>query len=227
MPRLRMRLLAAPVTAVAAVLLLASPASAATRTQWHMNEAPGTGVMYDETGTINGTWEDIVADGSSYFFNGSSSRVIVPDHPSLDPGTADFSVSVRFKTDRVPSDAVGDFDLIRKGLSTTRGGYYKVEVYPNKANTKGRALCQVKGTTGRAKLLSGASLPNLSDNQWHTITCDRTGGVFSMHVDGSLVASKTVAIGKVANGQPLTVGAKNIGGDWHYGYIDDAAVEIR
>jgi hypothetical protein len=55
MRRRRRRFLAtAPVTAVAAVPLFASPASAATRTHWQMDEPPGTGVMHDDTGTING-----------------------------------------------------------------------------------------------------------------------------------------------------------------------------
>jgi Concanavalin A-like lectin/glucanases superfamily len=219
------RLPVAIAAAAAVTLLLAGPANAAAPIHWGMNEPPGTGTMSDDNGGHVGTWQDIVADGSGYNFNGTSSRVVVPDAAdgSLDPGTANFSYSVRFRTTVIPDDVVGDFDLLRKGLSGTNGGYYKVELYPNRSNTKARALCQAKGNSGGAKLVGNT---NLADGNPHTITCEKTASAFNMYVDGVLKASKAGALGAIANKVALTVGAKHIGGDWYEGFMDEATLAI-
>lgn len=212
--------------AAAVIALLAGPANAAASVHWGMNEPPGTGTMADDNGGHVGTWQDIVADGSGYTFNGTTSRVVVPDAAdgSLDPGTADFTYSVRFRTTVVPDDVVGDFDLLRKGLGGTSGGYFKVELYPNRANTKARALCQAKGRSGAAKLVGST---NLADGNLHVITCEKTSNAFRMYVDGVLKASKPNTLGSIANAAPLTVGAKqDAGGDWYEGFLDEATLSI-
>ena len=217
--------LAVPIAAAAAVVLLAGAAQASTVTHWGMNEPPGTGKMFDDNGGHVGTWENIVADGSGYQFNGTSSRVVVPDPAdgSLDPGAADFTYSVRVRTTVVPDAAVGDFDLLRKGLGDTKGGYFKVELYPNSSHTKARALCQAKGNSGAAKLVAKG---NLADGALHTILCEKQANALNLYVDGVLKASKPNTLGTIANAAPLTVGAKSIGGDWYEGFMDEATVSI-
>lgn len=225
MPRSWITRLPVAIAAAAAVtLLLAGPANAAAPIHWGMNEGSG-GRMYDDNGGHVGTWEHIVPGGGGYTFNGTSSRVVVPDAAdgSLDPGTANFSYSVRFRTTVIPDDVVGDFDLLRKGLSGTNGGYYKVELYPNSSNTKARALCQAKGSGGGAKLVGNT---NLADGNLHTITCEKTASAFNMYVDGVLKASKSGALGAIANKVALTVGAKHTGGDWYEGFMDEATLAI-
>jgi hypothetical protein len=219
------RYLLAPFAAMALVVLAGGIARAdTTAAHWGMNEPAGTGVMFDDSGNgNNGTWEDITATGSAYKFNGVSSRVIVPDSPTLDPDTADFSYTVRFKTSSVPDDRVGDFDLLRKGLGSSSGGYYKVELYPNSANTKARALCQAQGRSGAAKLVGST---NLADGVWHVITCEKRADVFNLVVDDVLIASQSVTIGSISNGAPLTIGAKSTGGDWYKGSMRMAAVAV-
>jgi Concanavalin A-like lectin/glucanases superfamily len=213
-----------PVLALALLTLGPVAALAATAAHWGMNEPAGTGTMFDDSGNGNhGTWQDITANGASYQFNGSTSRVVVPDDPSLDPGFQRFSYYVRFKTSVVPSAAVGDYDLLRKGLGSTAGGYFKVEVYPNADHTKGRALCQMQGTTGAAKLVGSA---NLANGVWHTIRCAKDSSGLTMFVDGVKVGFKAAAIGSIANSAPLTMGAKSIGGDWYTGRMDQAGVTI-
>jgi hypothetical protein len=186
----------------------------------------GAMIMVDDSGhSNNGILQDVAANAGFYTFNGSTSRVVVPDNPdgSLDPGTADFSYSVRVRTTTVPDDVAGDYDLLRKGLGSTKGGYFKVELYPNSSNTKARALCQAQGTKGAAKLVGSA---NLADGAWHTITCTKKPSALNMYVDGALKATKPNTIGSIANAAALTIGAKDIGGDWFRGDMDDATVSI-
>jgi hypothetical protein len=217
--------LLAPLVAIPLLVLASGTAWAnTTAAHWAMNEPPGTGVMHDDSGNDNdGTWEDITATGSAYKFNGVSSRVIVPDDPTLDPGSADFSYTVRFKTSTVPDDVVGDFDLLRKGLSSNSGGYYKAELFPNSANTAARPLCQAAGSSGTAKLVGGV---NLADGAWHVITCEKKAQAFNLRLDGALILSKSVVIGSISNGAPLTVGAKSNGGDWFKGSMKMATLVV-
>jgi hypothetical protein len=183
--------------------------------------------MVDDSGHgNNGILQNVAANARFYTFNGSTSRVVVPDNRngSLDPGTADFSYSVRVRTTTVPDDLVGDYDLLRKGLGSTKGGYFKVELYPNSSNTKARALCQAQGTKGAVKLVGSAA--NLADGAWHTITCKKKPNAFNMYVDGALKATKPNTIGSIANAAALTIGAKDIGGDWFRGDMDDVTLSI-
>ena len=215
MLRSRVTRLAPLVAAIAAVVVLSAPAFAATAAHWAMNEPAGATtmgamIMVDDSGhSNNGILQDVAANAGFYTFNGSTSRVVVPDNPdgSLDPGTADFSYSVRVRTTTVPDDVVGDYDLLRKGLGST----------------KARALCQAQGTKGAAKLVGSA---NLADGAWHTITCEKKPSALNMYVDGVLTATKPNTIGSIANAAALTIGAKDIGGDWFRGDMDDATVAI-
>ena len=67
---------------------------------------------------------------------------------------------------------------------------------------------------------------NLADGAWHTITCKKKPSALNMYVDGALTATKPNTIGSIANAAALTIGAKDIGGDWFRGDMDDATVSI-
>jgi hypothetical protein len=110
-----------------------------------------------------------------------------------------------------------------RGLGDTKGGYFKVELYPNSSHTKARALCQAKGKSGSAKLVGTT---NLADGALHTITCEKKPNAFNMYVDGVLKASKPNTLGSITTTEPLTIGAKNIGGDWYDGFMDEASLTI-
>jgi hypothetical protein len=47
-----------------------------------------------------------------------------------------------------------------------------------------------------------------------------------MYVDGVLKASKPNTLGSITTTEPLTIGAKNIGGDWYDGFMDEASLTI-
>ena len=59
----------------------------------------------------------VVGDGRAFTFDGTG-RVIVPDSPSLNPNTDDFSYTVTFATG-LPA-AGTDYDLLRKGFARTK-----------------------------------------------------------------------------------------------------------
>jgi hypothetical protein len=211
-------------SALAIGALSAGPVLGASPTAlWHMNETSGT-VMNDSSGHgFNGTLSNVklgVAgfNGSTaYGFNGSSSKVIVRDAPGLNPGTKDLVVSVHVAFTAVPGD---DYDLIRKGLQSTSGGDWKIEI----VNVNGAAIarCYLRGSSGSWQKTTG---PNLADGAWHTITCERHATSVQMSVDGT-VWKKTKTIGSLSNTASLSIGAKADGGDWTKGTIDEVSITI-
>jgi hypothetical protein len=62
------------------------------KADWQMNETSGQ--MIDSSGNgNNGSPTDVLQTGTHYLFNGSTSRVAVPDNDSLDPGTNDITLT--------------------------------------------------------------------------------------------------------------------------------------
>lgn len=211
---------------VVAGLWLPPAASAATVSLWHMDETSGT-VMHDAVGGNNGAMTAVSLGwpsspgraGHSFGFNGASSVVKVPSAANLNPGPGDFTVSLQLYSPTPPSDAVGDYDLVRKGLSSTSGGEWKMEVLRANGGTAGVASCHIKGSSGSATVTAG---PNVTDGRWHAIICAKRAGLIALFVDGAAWA-KNVTIGSISNTAQLTVGAKVSGGDWTTGLIDELA----
>src|SRR4051794_11447417 len=158
--------------AVAAVTLvgLAGPANAAltVRALWNMDTLP---TMVDSAGSDNnGTTRNITLSGGAYSFNGTSSYATAPDKANLDPGAANVRLSVRLSFTRVP--AVGQtYDILRKGLNTTAGGYYKIEI---RRSSTGQAVaaCRFKDANGRAGDITRTA--NLAGRGFVTITRTKT-----------------------------------------------------
>jgi hypothetical protein len=115
--------------------------------------------------------------GSAFGFSGKPSYVTVPSSGDFSPGTGNFKVTMSVRFGAVPSAAVADYDLLRRGLSSTSGGSYKVEILRN-----GRAFCDYRGSSGEVKVSNG---PNLADNRWHQTTCARVGNSVVLTVDGA------------------------------------------
>lgn len=214
---------ASGLSAVVGVVALAAPAVAAgQRGLWHLDETSGT-TAFDSSGNGNdGTPENVVMTGSGYVFNGVSSKVVVPTSATLNPGTAAFSFSVTFQSSVAPGAGL-DYDLLRKGLTTTSGGEYKVEIL--EANEKARALCVVKDSAKKALQIRGTT--DLTDGKVHTITCTRTSTGLTVVVDNLAPRTKAGSTGTITNSAPLSIGAKAEGGpgaDWFNGEILDASV---
>jgi hypothetical protein len=219
-PRRHRALLAIPFAL--SFTLLGTPATAAPTVValWHMNETSGT-TAADSTGNgHNGTNTNITfvspgfdGTGSAYAFNGHS-RVVIPDAPSLNPGTANITLVAHVKTSTLPGP-VGDFDLIRKKKGAQ---IYKMEIFGN-----GAGYCQFKGTTGNAAVKGG---PNIVDGNWHTIVCAKTSSQITLTVDGVVVKTKVVATGSISPAIALYLGQKPDGGDAYTGLMDEVSITI-
>ena len=198
---------------------------------WHMDETSGT-VAHDAAGANNGTLQAVnvnqpgdpsLPPGRSYQFTGSTNKsaMTVPDAASLNPGTANITVSIHVQFTQLPTPGKGDYDILRKGAATIngqRGTEYKLELLPT-----GQAYCELRGTIGTVKL-TGAT--NLADGAWHTIICSRTGiGSMSLAVDGAtLTANASTSIGSIASSLPFFVGGSlNPVQDFYRGQIDEVS----
>ncbi|MBA2560854.1 MAG: hypothetical protein H0V07_13405 [Propionibacteriales bacterium] len=223
--------LGAGVTAVVIATTSTAAAAATFGAHWAFDEpaSPPPTTAFDSSGNNNnGTNENIAATGTSYAFNGTSSRVVVPDGSanSLDPGTADFTFSVTVTTD-LPA-AGTDYDLLRKGLASTAGGDYKAEIL--NVNGVPKAFCLVKDSLKRVASVrgGGATGHRLDDGFAHTISCVKTSTSVTLTVDPGTAFTKTykktvTTLGSVSNAADLTIGAKSgTGGDWFSGTMLDA-----
>lgn len=199
------------------------PAQAATTVAlWHMDDLGST--MADSSGNqLNGALKNVRTglpgvQGTAFQFQGTPSVVSVPNNAKLNPGPGTFTATVRVKFSAPPTSAVGDYDLIRKGLSGTPGGHWKMEI-----RQSGKAYCYFKGSAGRLVLSAG---PNLANNAWHTITCQRAGDQVRLTVDGA-VYTKTGPTGTIANSSVTFVGAKGLsGGDQYTGLMDEVSLSV-
>jgi hypothetical protein len=159
------------------------------------------------------------ADGG-FFFGGGNGYVRVDNSAQIDTSTFPISMSVQVKGVGVPSQAVGDYDLIRG----TTGGAWRVEVVPRKKKTIAQAACFFAGPNARKLLAGGPDLKGLQ-NAWTTITCTNTGTSIRLYVNGNLEQSVALSTGKLSNPGGLLIGAKDTsGGDQFTGYA--RAVEI-
>lgn len=214
--------------ALMAGLLLAFSGPAlgtAPRALWHMEDPKQ---LVDSSGNNNnGTTKNITGVpglvGNGYHFNGSSSVATVPSSNSLNPGSAIITFTLHVKFTKPPSATVGDYDLIRKGLASTPGGDYKMEILPRNNRTRAKGFCFFKDSSKKVgQIVDG---PNLADGRWHTISCMKTPTSVQLTADG-MTYTNPVHLGSISNSAPLTIGAKTGGGDWYSGDMDEVSVDI-
>jgi hypothetical protein len=209
MSRLARSVLAAPLAGfvVAGVIALgpAGVASASTVVGlWHMNETSGT-TMVDSSGHHNnGTLHGVTlgatgVSGKAYTFNGKA-YAEVPNSSSLNPGSANITISFYLKTTSLPK--TGDYDLVRKGDYPAQD--YKVELLPT-----GQIKCTFQGSASRHSA-SG-------------VVCIKTATQIKTVVDGKTVATTNAAVGSISNTTTLDIGA-HPGSDWTKGELDEVSI---
>jgi hypothetical protein len=209
------------IASAAMIAVGTTPAQAAggDRALWTFNESGSPKTAVDSSGNHNnGANANVVGTGSGYVFNGKSSRVFVPDAPTLNPGSANFSFSVTFISSLPP--AGGDYDMIRKGDGP---GEYKIEIVNSGGVAK--ALCLARDVNRKTAQISGTT--NLADGKQHTITCTKTSTGVSLKVDNLNPRVKTVSgtLGAMTNKNSLVIGTKKVsGGDWFKGTLLEARV---
>lgn len=214
------RILAAFVAATTLVIAAAPAAAAATVALWHMDESSGQ--MIDSSGSGNhGTLQNVTrvtpgfnGSGRAYSFNGSSSRVSVPNSSSLNPGSQNITITAHVKFSSKPSASVGDYDLVRKQKPNA---VYKMEILGT-----GKAFCKFKGTGGNVAITAG---PVLADNQWHTIVCRKTASQVTLTVDGSSF-TKNGSAGSISNTIGVTLGSKPSPADQYKGVMDEVSIVV-
>jgi hypothetical protein len=221
---MRLRLLPLLGVPAAVIGLAAGPASGAGfGAHWTLSEKGTPSTATDSSGNNNtGTNKNIKGDGSGYTFNGSSSSVTAADSPSLSPGANNFEFGVTLKT-ALPA-AGTDFDVLRKGLSSTVGGEYKIEIV--NVNGVAKAMCLVKDANAHVARMQWAPTGGLNLSLQHTILCKKTTTGVTMVLDGtSKTKTVTDGLATVANSGALFLGTKSAtGGDPFNGEIFDAHV---
>ncbi len=206
---------------VTALVALSHPAQAAltARAVWNMDSLP---TMVDSAGgDNNGTTRNIKLSGGAYQFNGTSSIATSPDKANLDPGTASIRLSARISITTVPK--VGQtYDVIRKGVTTSSGGYYKMEI---SRSGSGQAVAHCRFKSGSGQEVTIYSTASLQNKGFVAITCTKTATDVTMNVGGASTKI-TKAIGSISNSAPVYVGGKGDGTDWFPGWMDYVKIDI-
>jgi RTX calcium-binding nonapeptide repeat (4 copies) len=197
---------------------------------WSMDETSGT-TMADSSGNGNdGTTDNVTMTGKTgYVFDPAvSSKVVVPDSPTLDPGDDTFSYRVDVQSSVAPAPDT-DYDLLRKGIRSTAGGEYKLEIV--EAKGEGRAFCLVNDSRGSGASVRGTT--NVTDGEVHRLTCTKTASGLTLQVDDLAPRTETVpsGLGSISNGSALVIGAKSPtvegpAGDWYDGALLHARLSI-
>lgn len=197
-----------------------------------MDEPAEAGTMTDSAGANHGriynvtTGQPGLSSGSAYRFGGSSSYVEVPDNDSLDPGSANITLTATVLADNgpMPDDS---FDLVRKGLTTTAGGNWKMEIKRASDPSVGKLLCVFKGVVSGGTRVAVQRIANVDvvDGRSHTLKCIKTATAVQAVVDGKIFTNKKAA-GSIANNQPVVVGAKTSTDDVLQGVLDQVVVDI-
>src|SRR5918993_341182 len=202
----RMKRTAVLSATVIVVLLLAAPSYAdvlRTGADWQMNETSGQ--MIDSSGNNNdGTPKDVRQTGSRYGFNGSTSYVVVPDSDSLDPEESDITLSAGVKVTDKPMDD-DSYDIVRKGLSGTPGGDYKMEIKRTANPAVGKLHCLFKGDGG---MVDKVARQDIVDGNFHKLECIKTRTSVVAKVDGKSGSTKAGSAGSISNSTNVMVGAK-------------------
>ncbi len=197
--------------ALAAGLVIAAPASAATLADWEMNEAPGAHTMADSSGHVNGTIGAAVKTGvkvqgaTAYRWVFASptapppkpERLVQASSSTLNPGSGTYSVTLRYRTTKHFGN------IVQKGQAGAKGGYFKLE------NPHGRLKCTFRGVSSSGSLQRKAVESGvISNGAWHTVVCTRAAKGLTLTVDGKVVDTAKGSTGTISNTRPVTIGGK-------------------
>jgi Ca2+-binding RTX toxin-like protein len=211
---------------LAGLVLGGGSAFGATIADWEMNEPPNASTMHDSSGSgldaaigsaiVTG---DVVDGATGYRWLSENrsgvhpERLIKVDSASLNPGTADFTVIMRFNT-----GSFGDQNIVQKGQAKTNGGQWKVAI------KNGKIVCNFLGAEHRSAVWSNQVI---ADNTWHTVRCDRRPTGVTITIDGGTPKTNRRWTGSISNTWPVSIGGKpkcdggiTVGCDYFVGRID-------
>ena len=181
----------------------------------------GTG-GHTAQGTCN-TSGTVWGDGASGKTNasidldGTDDYVTIPDNARLSPGNGDYSMSAWIKTSTNFSTIGWIFS--NYGSSTNNATGIMV-------NSTENPVCFFRDAS--ANTVNYASTVNISDGNWHHITCVLNGNNSYQYVDGNLVASAdATSLGTITTtgrAKALGIIASTLAGERYDGQIDDLRV---
>ena len=157
-------------------------------------------------------------DGTAYSFENSGAWVQVASAAALNPDEYDFLFSAWVNLEESPGRSE-TYDVIRKGISFTSPGEFKLEVLP-----LGRVRCTAKDQYQRV-VTATSTKARVVDGDWHRVGCARTGSMWSVIVDET-ITSRVVALGSVGNTVALSIGSKYGFEDRPAGRLDDVKLII-
>jgi hypothetical protein len=174
---------------------------------WQMNEQDPGPMIDSSPNNNNGTPTDVLQTGSTYVFNGSTSRVDVSDAASLDPQANDITLTARVMVNGTSLDD-DSYDVVRKGFVDTPGGDYKMEIKRKSKldPTVGKLHCFFRGDGGTVHKVVGK---DIVDGNWHMLKCSKTSTSVVATVDRRSV-TQTGSAGSIANDIGVMVGAKTV-----------------
>lgn len=218
-------------TVVGAAIVLLAPAAAHAKlvADWAMDEPANATTMVDSSPEANnGSITSVVTgrpglvSGFAYDFNGTTSFVSVPDDPTLDPEAANITLeaTVKVAVTTMPDDSM---DLVRKGVTTTTGGDWKMEIKRASDPTVGKLLCVFKDRN-RVVVQRNANV-DIVDGQQHTVKCIKTATQVKAVVDARTFTT-TKSVGSISNDQPVVLGSKVAGDDVLQGTLDQVRLNI-
>lgn len=158
----------------------------------------------------------------------ANAMVQVPDHPSLDPLTADFEWGARILMQ--PDETDDGENVVQKGITDEPGGQWKLQV--DKAD--GRPSCVVSGrspgeSADRRVVLT--SSVGVADGVWHHVVCRRTAAAgVEIVIDGVVTGVAPMPVVNLDSDAVVTIGAKWVTpseNDQFHGLVDDIFMTTR
>lgn len=220
MPGIIRRSITAAALAVS-LIGMATPAGAAytVRALWNMDSLP---TMVDSAGEDNnGATRNIALAGGAYSFNGKNSLATVPDHRDLDPGSENIRLTAKISLTKVPASKQ-TFDIVRKGVTTSAGGDYKLELMRSSSGLA-VASCVFKDSSGKVGMVRGTA--GLANRGFVTVTCTKTSSAVTLSAAGQTRTAST-KLGSISNSAPVYIGGKGDGTDSFPGLIDQLTIDI-
>lgn len=157
--------------------------------------------------------------GTAYSYNSAGSWTQVTSAPELNPGRRDFVISAWVNLRVAPRQQETN-DLVRKGLSFTPGGEFKLEIVAD-----GRPKCTIKDVEGREASIMVLDV-DVADRRWHRVGCARTGDRLSVILDNT-VTDKRIRVGEIRNTMTLSIGSKYGWEDVPDGRIDEVSYYVQ
>jgi len=193
-----------------------------------MDEQPGASVMVDSSGFNHNGAIGTVSLGvpsydasTAYEFTGKG-LVRVPNAADLNPGSQPLTISAHVL---VPANlANGDYNLIEKGVATTTGGAYKMEIFgKSKSRRFGYPDCAFNGANGHNRVYGPFTI---ADGKWHQVVCNLTATQAFVTVDDTPGPKATRAVDTIANTTDLTIGGKPNNTHYYIGRADEISITI-